>query len=412
MCIRDRLYPLTYLRPAYELKCGHISLRQRIEKMFPEFTPYYFMRDYLAPVFSKKLSTDRINQTEALKGDDLLIINGRLLAIDIKIDPSGPDQAGIKDNDLVYARLNRDTIDQMTFSDWDSFLQQLKSKIPTVDIDVPMIDFPWNLVQNNGRAIKTDFAALPQQAIFGELSAQAAIIGDKNQIYMAESSSVRPFVTLDTTNGPIIFEKNVIIHPMTHIEGPCSLDENTQVYGGNIREGCAIGPMCRIHGEIEESIIHGYSNKHHDGFLGHAYLGEWVNLGAFTTNSDLKNDYTSVKLYVKGDLVDSGDLKVGSIIGDHTKTSIGTVINTGAMIGIMSNLVGSGNLIPKFIPSYCWYLNDKVTKGFGLTHMIETAAKSMSRRKVELTPEEQAMLNHVFDITREERRFWIKKSFS
>ena len=124
--------------------------------------------------------------------------------------------------------------------------------------------------------------------------------------------------------------------------------------------------MCRVGGEVEESIIHGYSNKYHDGFLGHAYVGEWVNLGALTTNSDLKNDYSSVSVVLDGKTpVSTGSTKVGALIGDHTKTSIGTLLNTGAYVGAMALIATNGKLLPKFIPSFAWFLEGAVTKGFG-----------------------------------------------
>ena len=406
----DKLYPISYLRPVFELKCGTISLRERIEREFKNPDSFYFMRDYLVPVFSKKFGSNRVNQMSSLQGDDLLIVNGRLLALDIEL-ASGEEGYFEIEGQLAFIFVKKENLDS-SVSSLGELLKVMKSKLPNKTVSATMIDFPWNLVQNNSRAIKADFDRLPDKGIHGELSSQAAIVGDKNLIHIAEGASVRPFVTLDTTNGPIIIDKNAIIHPMTHIEGPNYTGENTYIFGGNIREGCSFGPVCRLHGEIEESIIHGYSNKHHDGFLGHAYLGEWVNLGAFTTNSDLKNDYSSVQLYVKGELTDSEDMKVGSFIGDHTKTSIGTIINTGAMIGVMSNVVGSGKLIPKFVPSFCWYLNDKVTKGRGMKKMIETSGKAMLRRGVEMTAEDEEMFRVVYELTKEERTFWIKKSFA
>jgi UDP-N-acetylglucosamine diphosphorylase/glucosamine-1-phosphate N-acetyltransferase len=407
----DNLYPLTYLRPVYELKCGHTSLREKIERMLGKASYLYFMRDYLAPVFAKRLGKEKVNQLDLLMKDDALIINGRLLAIDFKLDLEGAEEVVLSENQFVYARVKKTTIEKIQFNDLNEFIRAVTSMLPSKNVAATFIDYPWNLVQNNPKAIIDDFNQIPDKGIHGELSNQAAIVGDKNLIHLAPGSSIRPFVTLETTNGPILIDKDVIIHPYTHIEGPHAMGEQTQAFGGNIREGCAIGPVCRVRGEIEESIIHGYSNKHHDGFLGHAYIGEWVNLGAFTTNSDLKNDYTSVQLYVKSQLMDSLDIKVGSFIGDHTKTSIGTLITTGAVIGIMSNVVTAGTLIPKFVPSFCWYLNNRVTKGFGYNQMLTTAARAMERRKVQLTPEDEAMLKTVFEITKDERSFWIKKSF-
>ena len=124
--------------------------------------------------------------------------------------------------------------------------------------------------------------------------------------------------------------------------------------------------MCRVGGEVEESIIQGYSNKYHDGFLGHAYVGEWVNLGALTTNSDLKNDYSNVSMVLDGRTpISTGSTKVGSLIGDHAKTSIGTLLNTGAYVGAMTVIVATGKPLPKFIPSFAWFMEGAVSKGFG-----------------------------------------------
>lgn len=407
----DDLYPLTYLRPVFELKCGHTNLRMKIERMLGNASNYYFMREYLAPVFGKLLGKDKVNQHDVLKQDDLLLVNGRLLALDFNIASDGPEEVAVVENDVVYARVKKSTTAKLNFATIDELIRGIQSILPRKDVRATLINYPWNLIQNNSKAIIDDFNHITGKGIHGDLSPHAAIVGDKNLVHLAPGAVVHPFVTLDTTNGPILLDKNVIIHPYSHIEGPHALGEKSQVFGGNVREGSAIGPVCRVRGEIEESIIHGYSNKHHDGFLGHAYLGEWVNLGAFTTNSDLKNDYTSVQLHVKGELVDSNDLKVGSFIGDHTKTSIGTLMTTGSIVGIMSNVVFAGTLISKFVPSFCWYINNHATKGFGYRHMVETAAKAMARRKVQLTPEDEAMLKAVFEMTKEERSYWIRKGF-
>lgn len=407
----NNLYPISYLRPVYELKCGHTTLREKIERMIGTASYFYFMRDYLAPVFAKKMGKEKVNQIGALRSDDLLIINGKLLAIDFKIDLDGPEEVGMAANQLVYVRIKKATIEKIQFKDLNEVISAVTAMLPCRNVTATLIEYPWHLIQNNPKAIIDDFNHISTKGIHGDFSDQAAIVGNKELIYTAATSSIRPFVTLDTTNGPIIIDDNVVIHPYSHIEGPHAMGKGSQAFGGNIREGCAIGPMCRVRGEIEESIIHGYSNKHHDGFLGHAYVGEWVNLGAFTTNSDLKNDYSSVQVFVKGELMDSQDLKVGSFIGDHTKTSIGTLLTTGSVVGVMSNVVNAGELIPKFVPSFCWFINNHATKGFGFQHMVKTAAKAMTRRKVELTTEDETMLRTVFDMTKEERSYWIKKGF-
>ena len=188
------------------------------------------------------------------------------------------------------------------------------------------------------------------------------------------------------------------------------MGRDTQIVGGKIREGCSIGPVCRVGGEVEESIIHGYSNKYHDGFLGHAYVGEWVNLGALTTNSDLKNDYSTVEVKLNGQPIDTNDTKVGGFIGDHTKTSIGTLFNTGSIVGMMTNILGGSEILPKTIPSFCLFANGKAFKGFGLRKLLQTAETAMGRRKVTFTEADRSVLTHAYELTKDERQEAVKKS--
>jgi hypothetical protein len=162
--------------------------------------------------------------------------------------------------------------------------------------------------------------------------------------------------------------------------------------------------MCRLGGEVEGSIVHGYSNKYHDGFLGHAYVGQWVNLGALTTNSDLKNDYSRVSVTLDGrTAIDTGSTKVGALVGDHTKTSIGCLLNTGACVGAMALIATTGRLLPKFIPSFAWLVEGVVTKGFGRKSLYQTAATAMGRRNCRWTPADEALWEEVFRITAAER---------
>ncbi len=168
--------------------------------------------------------------------------------------------------------------------------------------------------------------------------------------------------------------------------------------------------MCRIGGEIEESIIQGYSNKYHDGFLGHAYVGEWVNLGAMTTNSDLKNDYSAVEMTLDGKTkINTGSTKVGSLIGDHTKTSIGTLFNTGSYVGGMCLIMASGVPLAKWIPSFAWLLSGIVTKGFGKGKLYEAAKVAMSRRGKQWTPAAEAMWDEIFKMTKPRRDEVIRR---
>jgi len=252
----------------------------------------------------------------------------------------------------------------------------------------------------NPEHLTRDFAAAGRRGVEGVLEDPVAIRGSRNDVYVARGARVHPMVVIDAEHGPVYIDADAEIHPFTRIEGPCYIGPKSILLGAKCREGNSIGPVCRIGGEVEESIVQGYSNKYHDGFLGHAYVGEWVNLGALTTNSDLKNDYTTVSVSLDGkDSIDTGSTKVGSLIGDHTKTSIGTLLNTGAYVGAMALIAATGKPLPKFIPSFAWFLEGVVTKGFGKRQLYKTAQTAMGRRKRKWTPAQEAMWDEVFKLT-------------
>ena len=273
-----------------------------------------------------------------------------------------------------------------------------------------MINYPWDLINHNPQAILDDFKRMKKVGIEGSMAEEAVIYGPKEQVYIAKEAEVHPMVCLDTKGGPVFIDEGAQIHPFTRIEGPSYIGKNSIILGAKIREGCSIGPVCLIGGEVEESIFHGYMNKCHDGFIGHSYIGEWVNLGALTTNSDLKNDYSNVSVIVKRKPIDTGSLKAGSFVGDHTKTSIGTCMNTGAHIGALCIILSSGEVLPKYMPSGSWFINNSVTKGFGFKRLIQTAEAAMGRRKVQFTEEDAQLLRRVYEIAKPDRDLLIKKA--
>ncbi len=404
----DRLYPLTYLRPVSDLKCGASSLYEKIRRNYEDTEICFFIRPQLVNSFKKRNPQSSVNNLDDLKNDDLLFLNARLLLKE-KISPA-EEEIGIKDGLPAYIKVKKETISKISFSDFSEFLKNVSQILPKKEVDLKLISYPWDLINENGEAIKDDFKALGKKGVEGEMHPQALIYGNPDNVYIAKGAKIHPFVVLDVKEGPIIIEENTKIFPFARIEGPGVIGKNSMILGGaKIRECTSIGPVCRVGGEVEESIIHGYSNKYHDGFLGHAYVCEWVNLGAFTTNSDLKNDYSNVSVHIKDELVDSKSIKVGSFIGDYTKTSIGIILNTGTVIGVMCNVVGSGKISPKFIPSFCWYINNNFLK-YSFKKQLESAKITLSRRKKELTPEDAELLKSVHEITKEERLVAVRKS--
>jgi len=407
---RIHFYPLALSRPVWELRCGMTSLAEQLIRQTKPADVACFVPPYLAEVYRAACAWP-VNDPASLSGDDLLIVAGRVKAAGFPVEPLGSSQVAVDaDGEVVIARIARADLARLNTASLDSLLDSARALLPAAGLPVPVWNYTWDLVLANPGRLAQDFAAAGRSGIEGVVEQPNAIRGSRSEVYIAPGAVVHPMVVIDAEHGPVYIDEAAEIQPFTRIEGPCYVGKKSILLGAKCREGNSIGPMCRIGGELEESIIHGYSNKYHDGFLGHAYVGEWVNLGALTTNSDLKNDYTNVSVTLDGRrAIDTGSTKVGSLIGDHTKTSIGTLLNTGAYVGAMALIAATGKPLPKFIPSFAWFLEGVVTKGFGKQSMYATARTAMSRRGRTWTAADEAMWNEVFNMTAPERNEAVKR---
>jgi UDP-N-acetylglucosamine diphosphorylase/glucosamine-1-phosphate N-acetyltransferase len=407
---RIHFYPLTLSRPVWELRCGMTSLGEKLVDGLRPGSVACFVPPYMAEVYREQ--TDRpVNDASSLAGDDLLLVDGRVKAEGFPIEATGPSQVvADEDGQCLIVRIARSDLGKLDASSIDALLDSAKAKLPAAAVKPATWNYTWDLVLANPEQLRKDFAAAGRSGIEGTIEEPNAIRGSRKDVFVAPGALVHPMVVIDAANGPVYLDEGVEVHPFTRIEGPCYVGRKSILLGAKCREGNSIGPTCRIGGEVEESIIQGYSNKYHDGFLGHAYVGEWVNLGALTTNSDLKNDYSSVSVMLDGKRpISTGSTKVGSLIGDHTKTSIGTLLNTGAYVGAMALIAATGKPLPKYIPSFAWFLEGVVTKGFGKRSLYDTARTATGRRKRQFTAAQEAMWDEIFNLTAPERNEAIKK---
>jgi UDP-N-acetylglucosamine diphosphorylase/glucosamine-1-phosphate N-acetyltransferase len=407
---RINFSPLALSRPIWELRCGISSLAEKLIARFAAGDVAGFVPEYMAAHYRQR-SGRVVNDVACLAGDDLLLVDARVKAAACPVEPRGPSQVWLDaDGEVLVARIARADLGRLDTQSLDALLASAKSVLPAGAETLATWNYTWDLVLASPHQIGEDFRALGRQGVEGKVEEPHAVRGNRHDVYIAPGAVVHPMVVIDAENGPVYLDEGVQVHPFTRIEGPCYVGKKSILLGTKCREGNSIGPMCRVGGEVEESIIQGYSNKYHDGFLGHAYVGEWVNLGAMTTNSDLKNDYSSVSLILDGRTpIDTGSTKVGSLIGDHTKTSIGCLMNTGAYVGAMCAISFTGHLLPKFLPSFSWFLEGVVTKGFGKKALYQTARIAMGRRQCEWTAAEEAMWNVVFDMTADPRGEAVRK---
>jgi UDP-N-acetylglucosamine diphosphorylase/glucosamine-1-phosphate N-acetyltransferase len=393
--------PIALSRPIFELRCGMTTLAEKLIARTGARDVACFVPEYIAAAYAEQWGGP-VNERASLAGDDLLLVDGRVKADALHVEPTGAAEAMFdEDGTCLYARIPQAELANLDTASIEGLITSARKSLPQASRTRPGTwNYGWDLVLANARMIESDFAAAGRYGVEGTWEQPFSLRGSQQAIYIAAGAVVHPMVVIDATDGPVYIESGVQIHPFTRIEGPCYIGRDSVLYRTNCRAGNSIGPVCRVGGEVEESIIHGYSNKYHDGFLGHAYVGEWVNLGAQTTNSDLRNDYSNVSVKLDGrHPIDTGSPKVGSLIGDHTKTSIGTLLNTGAYVGAMTLLATTGKLLPRFIPSFAWFVGGCVSDGFGKTRLYSAAQTAMLRRGRAWTNAQHAMWEKIYELT-------------
>ncbi|MDD5644502.1 MAG: putative sugar nucleotidyl transferase [bacterium] len=396
------LLPLVYTRPVYELRCGIDLLMDKIIRRYPGCEVILLCRDYLENTLKERYKY-KINPPKYSR-DTVLFINGRYL-LNKKIPLSGKEEVVFNDSSILYARLRGENTSMMNSADIinGESLKALKLKVPCHEgKDDSLLKYSWEFIKANRAQIGIDFRDIAGAGcIRGKVYGGVHLLGRKN-IFIGEGSVVKPGAVLDAEDGPIYIGKGVKILSNAVIEGPSYIGDRSIVkIGAKIYKGTSIGEVCKAGGEIEESIIHSYSNKQHEGFLGHAYIGQWCNIAADTNDSDLKNNYSDVRVYVNGKFVDTGEMFVGLTMGDHSKTGINSMFNTGTVVGVNVNIFGA-YLPPKFVPSFTWgasgafvvYQPDKALK---------VAERVMSRRNTELTKAQKELFKHLYKLTEKER---------
>jgi UDP-N-acetylglucosamine diphosphorylase/glucosamine-1-phosphate N-acetyltransferase len=406
--------PLVYSRPVSELRCGIFTLRERIATMLGR-PPAAVCRACLAGVYS----VGRWPLALLRESTPVVFVNGRALDVDwlphlleepintVYVADAGPGVLngmvllGARVSPALASAVLLYLMEQQS----ELALAELRRFARVVEAQARMLTFPWDIITANGEQIVCDLALLAARDAWPTAAQRppngtAIVVHNPEQVYLHPEARLDGPLVLDARDGPIVIDA-AHIEPFSFIQGPAAIGAGSLIASARIRAETTIGPVCRIGGEVEASVVQGYSNKHHDGFLGHSYLGEWVNIGAMTTNSDLKNTYGTIRVVLEGlGQVDSGQLKLGCFLADHVKLGIGLHLNGGAVIGTGSNLFGV-HFAPKTVPPFIW--GGEVFHEYRIDGMIEVARKVMSRRKVTLTQAHEAMLREIFALTRGSR---------
>lgn len=379
---RNALLPFTFTRPVADIRVGILTIREKWEKHLGSTTTS-ITEDYLSEKWPMVEMENNVMINASFLPNDILVAMIKNLE---------HNQAIFQEEEVVafFAKEGEEV-------DFDSF------EVLEFSNDCIKIENTWDIFQKNEVAIREDFELLTEDRFSQPIPKSVNVIAPEN-IFIEEGAKLE-FVTLNASTGPVYIGKNAEIMEGSVIRGPFALCESgrvklaTKVYGAT-----TVGPHSVIGGEVNNSVLFGYSNKGHDGFLGNAVLGEWCNIGADSNNSNLKNNYEEVKLwsYETENFAKTGLQFCGLMMGDHSKCGINTMFNTGTVVGVSTNIFGAG--FPRnFVPSFSWggasgfttYLTKKA---------FDTAKIVMARRNVEFSDEDAKILEHVFEETKKYRK--------
>jgi len=369
-----------------DIRAGILKLRQRLSLAFQASQESVLIDPLLKDLYRERHPDWQLN---CVPEGDKLYLNSRIKLDDkvqAEIKALQPDEALFSGEYCVAARSSQ----ALDFGFQD--IPQAR-KIPS---QITLYRHLTDIVHDNSRLICRDFENIfYDEDNFFEVETGVSVL-DPYQIWLAEDVSLAPNVVLDASQGPIVIDSKARVMAGSVIQGPVYIGKNSLIkIGAKIYPGTSIGPVCKIGGEVEDSIFQAYSNKQHDGFLGHAYIGEWVNLGADTNNSDLKNTYKNVKTYnyLRGEFIDSGSQFMGCVLGDHVKTGINTSLNTGLVVGTGSNIYGS-QLFSGFVADFSWGEAESLTK-YRFSAFCDTVAIVKQRRGLSLSETEKELLRQI-----------------
>jgi UDP-N-acetylglucosamine diphosphorylase/glucosamine-1-phosphate N-acetyltransferase len=372
---RSHLLPLTYTRPVAELRCGILTISEKYTKRGHEIG--YDTETYLKAKYPA---------TEAE-----VLVSGSVCPTDVFLEAVAGLSSG-------QALVQGDELLAFKGEKWEDE----PSEIIPFSGRVNLITRPWDIWGMNASEMNLDFDLLTKDRFSAPIDTTNTVIGDR--VFLEEGAKASASI-LNATTGPIYLAKNAEIMEGCIVRGGLALGESSALkMGAKIYGATTLGPHCKVGGEVSNSVLIGYSNKGHDGYLGNSALGEWCNLGADTNNSNLKNNYDEVKAwsYVDGRFAKTGQQFCGLIMGDHSKSGINTMFNTGTVVGVSANVYGAG--FPRnFIPSFSWG-GPQGTMEYRIDKALDTADRMMKRRGLEVNEIERAILEQVFALSAEYRR--------
>lgn len=400
-----RLLPLVYVQAVFQLVCGMGDLLSKVIRLVGVTGEEcgVWCRSGLSGVVAEETGT-KVNS--CLNGEGTLLLNGRGIWKKLpEVNPGEISWVGTegRDGHIACVYLNGELAEKLSSDDLldDSRVEVAFEGIPRRDVGqcVRLINWPWELVLANDSSLVDDWKWLASQAgLFGQISERSSILGPES-VHIGSGTVIKPFVVIDAERGPVWIGRNVTVFPHSYIQGPAFIGDGSLLHPGSVvHSGTHIGPESKVGGEIDNTVFQGYSNKQHNGFLGHSYVCSWVNIGADCTNSDLKNTYGTVRVPINGHEIESEEVFVGMFMGDHCKSGINVGFPTGAVVGFCSNVITSP--CPKFVPCFSWLEGDKIRR-FDEDRALDIARRMMARREVEMSEAQKEAFLAVSRLSRE-----------
>ena len=385
-------HPFAMTRPCCELRAGALLVRQRWERATGESTSGFVAGPHLKDF-------DEPGAARFVEGSipaGSVLVNSRCA---IALGALHPDASAWSCGGRVAAvRLTEPVSAEAIVRD-NLLLDAFVGSAAPAAIEGVWLDHVWDFISHLSGLLAADIVQLAEWTD-QRSTADLTTIGGTHPIFVEAGAVIDPVVVLDSRDGPILVRQGATVHSFTRLVGPCFIGAGTTVNGGRIA-GSSIGEHCRVHGEVSASIFTGHSNKGHDGFLGHSMLGRWVNLGAGTVNSNLKNNYSEVSMWTPRGVEKTGMQFLGVLIGDHAKTAIGSRLTTGAVIGTGANVYGPG-MTSRYVPPFAWGLDGSTLWELGA--FLETAGRAMKRRNVDLTEKAKRQLTAAWERTVGDKR--------
>ncbi|MCX6163378.1 MAG: putative sugar nucleotidyl transferase [Ignavibacteriae bacterium] len=404
------LSPISLLRPVYDIVTGIYTNRGRLEEFIPsKYKLSLHCRNLLLPLVKSENPGKKVNLIEK---DDFIFINGSVIFdegfILWVIKKMKMNSVLMSDGKVIVAKVSKDKLtylkhkieninidNSLTVKDFD-YLELFEDKEAIEKYSILHINYAWDIIKYFDYVLVKDLTNKSANKKKSILHSKVSTVNLKN-IRIAKSANVFPSVVLDAEEGMILIDDKAVIEPFSYIKGPVYIGKNVLVKAGaKIYGPCSFGTGCKISGEISGSIFHSNANKQHDGFIGNSYACPFVNFGADTVTSNLKNNYSKIRVKLNAEQINTGMQFLGTMAGDHSKFGINTMLNTGTIVGIFANIAGGG-FPDKQIDSFSWNILGSQPVKYKLDEALATAKTVFARRHIEMSKEYEDLVRDIYN---------------